>query len=102
MNQFETKFKDITGTNFNKFFVEQKPKLVWYLTRWTRDIELAEDFATEAFMQALEKIHTYNNEKAKFETWLYTIASNILKKNYQDSQKCNKYLWIRNIIIILL
>lgn len=90
MNNFELKFKDITGINFQSFFNEQKPKLVWYLTRWTRDQELAEDFANEAFIQALEKLDTYKPDKAKIETWLYTIAKNITTKNYNDEQKMKK------------
>lgn len=85
MNSYEMKFKKITGFNFNHFYLTQKPKLIWYLTKWTKDVEVSEDYADEAFIQALQKIDTYEKDKSKIETWLYTIALNIARKNHQDS-----------------
>ena len=87
MNHFEKKFENKTGINFQKFYKEQKPKLTWYLSKWTKDIEVAEDFADEAFIKALNSIDTYEGKKAQVHTWLYTIATNFVKKDYQDKQK---------------
>lgn len=87
MNHFEKKFKQKTGLNFQQFYKTQKPKLSWYLSRWTKDFELAEDFADEAFIKALTAIDSYNGEKSQVHTWLYTIAVNFVKKDYQEKQK---------------
>lgn len=87
MNQFEIKFEQKTGLNFQKFYKDQKPKLIWYLSKWTKDLEVAEDYANEAFMKALLSIDSYNSEKAQVHTWLYTIAVNFVKKDYQERQK---------------
>ena len=86
-NHFEKKFEAKTGLNFKTFFKEQKPKLVWYLAKWTKDLELAEDFAHEAFIKALTSIDSYKGEMAQVHTWLYTIATNFVKKDWQDKQK---------------
>ncbi len=38
--------------------------------------EIAEDITSDVFVSALEKIASYNPNKASFATWLYTIARN--------------------------
>jgi len=83
----EDKFEEITGLNFPTFYKKYRPKLVWYLTRYTRDQELAEDFADDAFTQSLIKIDNYNNEKSQIHTWIYKIAENLVKKDFKDKKK---------------
>lgn len=87
MNHFEKKFEQKTGLNFQKFYKDQKPKLTWYLSKWTKDLEIAEDFADEAFIKALSSIDSYDGVKAQVHTWVYVIATNFVKKDYQDKQK---------------
>lgn len=38
--------------------------------------QIAEDVTSDIFISALEKISSYNSQKASFSTWLYTIARN--------------------------
>jgi RNA polymerase sigma-70 factor, ECF subfamily len=83
----EERFEKITGINFEDFYDKYKPKLVWYLTRYTRDQELSEDFADDAFTQALLKIENYDNEKSQIHTWIYKIAENLVKKDFKDQKK---------------
>ena len=83
----EEKFKEFTGLEFNAFYKKYRPKLVWYLTRYTRDQEIAEDFADDAFTQSLLKIDNYNKDKSQIHTWIYKIAENLVKKDYKDQQK---------------
>ena len=81
MNKYEKLFKEITGYDFERYYIEYRPKLTWYLaSRYTKDVDKAEDFANQAFMQALEKIETYNSEKSKLITWLTKIAINLVIK----------------------
>jgi len=93
MTVFEKRFEEKTGENFNNYYKQYKPKLTWYLTRYTKDIEMAEEFANMAFIQGLEKIDTYNKEISQFITWLTTIAINLVIKDYKDKQK-NKHVSI--------
>lgn len=87
MNNHETKFKEATGQNFNEFYIDQMPRLAWHLSNYTKDFEVAEDFANDAFEQALMKIETYNAEKSQFQTWLYTIARNLVTQTWNKKQK---------------
>jgi RNA polymerase sigma-70 factor (ECF subfamily) len=89
MTEYEKKFKEKTGENFNDYYKQYKPKLTWYLTRYTKNIEMAEEFANIAFVQGLEKIDTYNKEISQFITWLTTIAINLVIKDYKDRQREN-------------
>ena len=70
----EVLFKDITGEDFTRFYNKFYPRLVYNLNGITPDENLAEDMATEAFIKALQKIDQYNQDKALFSTWLFTIG----------------------------
>ena len=87
MGKLEMEFKEKTGLNFVDFYKTQKPKLTWFLSKWTKDLTNAEDFAEDAFIKALESIDGYNGNKSQAHTWLFSIAINIVKKDYQDKQK---------------
>jgi RNA polymerase sigma factor (sigma-70 family) len=87
MIDYEKKFKEKTGYEFNKYYRVNEPKLSCYLTKFTKDIKVAEEFSNMAFMQALEKIDTYNSELSKFITWLTRIAINLVIKEYKDNQR---------------
>lgn len=90
MNKYEKLFKEITGHEFEGYYNEHKPSLTWYIAKcYTKDIDKAEDFANQAFMQSLEKIETYNKEKSLFKTWLTKIAINLVIKEWKDSHKYN-------------
>jgi RNA polymerase sigma-70 factor (ECF subfamily) len=88
--RYEKLFKEITGHNFESYYTEHKPKLTWYIAKcYTKDMDRAEDFANQAFMQALEKIETYDIEKSKLITWLTKIAINLVIKEWKDTHKYN-------------
>lgn len=86
-NDLEKNFEKITGLQFDTFYHKYRPKLVWYLTRFTKDQEKAEDFADDAFTQALLKIDNYNKEKSQVHTWLYKIGQNMVKKDFKDRKR---------------
>jgi RNA polymerase sigma factor (sigma-70 family) len=86
-NDLEKNFEKITGLNFDTFYHKYRPKLVWYLTKFTKDQEKSEDFADDAFTQALLKIDNYNKEKSQVHTWLYKIGQNMVKKDFKDRKR---------------
>lgn len=61
---------------FAMLFKEHYPFLVKYLTKVTMKPEIAEDLAQETMIKCIGKIKLYNG-KAKFSSWLITIATNL-------------------------
>lgn len=88
-DQLSKKFKEVTGMDFENFYSLYKPKLIWYLTKYTKDQDISADFADDAFVQALLKIDNYNAEKSQIHTWVYKIAENLVKKDHKDKQRLN-------------
>ncbi len=86
-NELSKTFEAITGQKFEVFYHKYRPKLVWYLTKYTKDQEKAEDFADDAFTQALLKIGNYNADKSQVHTWVYKIGENLVKKEYKDRKR---------------
>jgi RNA polymerase sigma-70 factor (ECF subfamily) len=63
---------------------------MWYISRYTKDPEIAEDHVEDAFIQALLNISTYKRPDeggAQVNTWIYKIAENIVKKAHKDSER---------------
>lgn len=89
--QLSKNFEEITGQSFEVFYRKYRPKLVWYLTRFTKDQERAEDFADDAFTQALIKIGNYNKEKSQVHTWIYKIGENLVKKDFKDRKRMTTF-----------
>jgi len=87
MNRLERNFERVTGINFNTFYKEHYQKLIFYLNGWTKDTELSEDIADEAFIQCLKKVDKYNPEKSQVHTWLFTVARNMTIKQWKDKNK---------------
>jgi len=86
-NRFEKNFEKVTGINFNTFYKDQYQKLIYYLNGWTKDSELSEDIADEAFIQCLKKVDKYDPKKSQVHTWLFTVARNMAIKNWKDGNK---------------
>jgi len=89
-NELETQFEARTGINFQEFYKNHKPKLIWYIAKYTKDSGIAEDHVEDAFIQALLNIETYKRPDeggAQLNTWIYKIAENIVKKVHKDSER---------------
>jgi RNA polymerase sigma-70 factor (ECF subfamily) len=80
-------FKEVTGMDFDNFYKKYRPKLVYYLTKYTKCQEKSEDFADDAFIQALLKIRNYNSDKSQIHTWIYKIGENLVIKEFKDNQR---------------
>lgn len=87
---YETKFYEVTGKHFNEFYEDYKPKLRWHLFTFTKDLQLAEDYAQEAFIQGLNKIDSFDSDKSQIQTWITVIARNLAKKGKKDEKKMPK------------
>ncbi|GAK08058.1 RNA polymerase sigma-70 factor [Geomicrobium sp. JCM 19038] len=66
--------------------------LLGYVKSKVSDEELARDLTQEIFIHMLESIRSFDERKASFRTWLYTIASHRMidyfrSKAYQQAKK---------------
>jgi RNA polymerase sigma-70 factor (ECF subfamily) len=87
----EELFKQKTGEDFSSFYEEYNPKLIYFINSICKNNQMAQDIATDSYMDAFDNILSYNKEKAKFSTWLFTIARNntineikVLKKTLHE------------------
>ncbi|CAG7580428.1 MAG: ECF RNA polymerase sigma factor SigW [uncultured marine phage] len=87
LNDQIKKFKQKTGQDFTSFYEKYLPKLIYYTQKYCRDEDEARDYAEESFISALEKIDTYDREKAGFSTWLFVIARNHVFQNIKKKKR---------------
>lgn len=90
MNELERNFKNVTGGNFSDFYNDYKPKLKWHLSNYTGDLSVAEDFAHDALIQGLKKLHQFDSSKSQIQTWITTIGRNLVIKEWKDRKKMPK------------
>lgn len=78
------------GDSFDRAFGElmrrYKGAIVTYLARYVGDLKTAEDLAQETFVRVFRRIEAYDS-RARFSTWLYTIASNLAKDEFKRRKR---------------
>lgn len=60
-----------------------KKVLGFFIRTLFGDVEKAQDFTQDLFLRILEKQHLFDPTK-RFNTWMYTIASNMCKTSFRD------------------
>ncbi len=81
---------------FDVLVERYKVRLFNYLFRLTQDRDAAEEIAQEAFVRAYVHAGKYRTI-ARFSTWLYTIATNIVRNRLRSKSRAPKIysLWSR-------
>lgn len=62
-----------------------KPLLNFFFRMLNGDREKAEDLLHDLFLKIIEKPESFDGNK-KFNTWFYTLASNMIKNEYRSRQ----------------
>ena len=83
----EKLFKERTGKDFNSLYIKYYPKLIYFTSKMTNDLQKAEDISTDSFLLAFEKIDKYEKEKSQVSTWLFTIAKNLALQDIKNNKK---------------
>jgi RNA polymerase sigma-70 factor (ECF subfamily) len=76
---------------FDVLVQRHKSRLYSYLLRLLRDPSDAEEVAQETFVRAYVHADKYRNI-AKFSTWLYTIATNLVRNRIRKSRSAPRLL----------
>jgi RNA polymerase sigma-70 factor (ECF subfamily) len=82
-----------TGENlaFDILVDRYKVRLYNYLLRLVRDADEAEEIAQETFVKAFIHADKYKTI-ARFSTWLYTIATNLVRNRLRAKRRAPKFL----------
>ncbi|MCL5775342.1 MAG: RNA polymerase sigma factor [Patescibacteria group bacterium] len=70
---------------FGELYDAYFEKLYSFIYYRTHHRQTAEDVVGQAFLRAWEKIGSYNPQKARFSTWLFQIARNLLVDHYRKT-----------------
>jgi len=79
--------EDTRHETFELLYDEYYDKIYVYLYRRVNHQHTAEDLTADVFLKAFA--NPYNPRLAKFSTYIYTIASNVLKNHYRAVSKSN-------------
>lgn len=75
---------------FNVLYERYGTKLYTYFWRaLAQEKEVAEDFTQQLFLKLIEQRASYDARRT-FSTWLYTIASNMVKNEYRRRSRLTK------------
>jgi RNA polymerase sigma-70 factor (ECF subfamily) len=62
--------------NFNEIYIQYNNEVLEYIVHRVNNINIAIDICSDSFEKVLKYFNTYDSNKAKFNTWLYTIVNN--------------------------
>lgn len=74
------------GAALNELMERHAPKLFNYLVRSLQNEEDAADAAQETFVRVYQNCAKFDT-RAKFSTWLYAIATNLIKDRYRHRSR---------------
>ena len=90
------------SNNSNKILFEQNYEKVFKgVLIFCRNYHLAEDMTQEAFLKAFRVIHQLKKPE-HFSAWVYTIAINLIKKEYVKKKKLNEMIQTQKGILFAL
>ena len=75
---------------FTQIYHTYFAKLYNYIYYRVGEVHVTDDLVSEVFSKVIEKYQTYDPEKGKFKTWLFTIAHNTVI-NFYKKNSYNKY-----------
>ncbi len=68
---------------FAELYEEYMPKVFRYIQYRVNDMQLTEDLTSTTFEKALVSFSKYSSDRAKFSTWIFSIARNVVIDHYR-------------------
>lgn len=72
--------------SFNKLYKEYKTKVSRYIASKVRNKEVAEELTQDVFVKIATHLHSFDEKKSAFTTWVYNIAKNILIDHFRKAK----------------
>ena len=66
-----------------ELYTEYRKKVYGYVYQRLRDHAAAEDITSDVFAKIVEKISTFDPERASYSTWIFTITKNMVISHYR-------------------
>ena len=63
-----------------KIYRDYHSKVCGYIQSRVNSVQDAEDIAADVFLKVYEKLESFDESKASFSTWIYTITRNTLRR----------------------
>lgn len=76
---------------FRKLYSKYSKPLIRFVYKYTGDIDMSADIVQETFVRFLENIKNYS-PKGSFKSFIFTIASNIIKDTKRKERKYREIL----------
>lgn len=80
------RFQGGSDPAFDELMKRYEKRLYLYLYRYTRHQQDTEDIVQETFLRVYSSRNAYE-EIARFSTWLYTIAGNLMRTRFRKQQR---------------
>lgn len=81
----------------DQVYIEYKDRVMRYLLKKVQNLHDAEDLTSEVFLKAFKKLESFDESKASFSTWIYTVARNTVIDYYRtrkDSTELDENLTV--------
>jgi RNA polymerase sigma factor (sigma-70 family) len=76
--------KPLPPESFDRLFDQHYHAVFKYLRFQGLEAEEANDLASSVFLRALDKLPTFDPNRARFKTWLFTLVRNTLYNHWRD------------------
>ena len=85
------KIPECVADTFGRLYEEFMPKVFRYVNYRVVNSDTAQDITENIFEKALVNFTSYSSDRARFSTWIFSIAKNTLIDHYRTSaRKYNK------------
>ncbi len=72
---------------FEPIYRKYYTKIFTYIDRRIQNKDLASDITSQVFIQAIQRIHSYEDKGYSFGSWLFRIAHNALCQEFRDLKR---------------